>query len=249
MICKKVEGQVLFLFFFDISGHSRDIIEAPPFIIMSPRREIDRVPLLPRPAQSSTHTDEPPPSFESHVEFGQPKPQSPPQTQNHFSELSPRPQPVAAFPDFDAQSLLPPYSEANKYGCYKSEAEYLSALRAWAESKQYIDTNPTVGGGLIGFYGHRTMEEERARIREEKRVKKEEREKRMEEKMRMKRELQVSRLESVPSRRGHEQGGQDGEDGPEDRRRWKAGISRKWGNVVERMVNGGVSNDRRASAR
>ena len=56
--------------------------------------------------------------------------------------------------DTDNTSLLPSYSAA-KYGAFSSEAEYLSALRAWAEEKTYLDAGDK---GLVGFYGRETME-------------------------------------------------------------------------------------------
>lgn len=42
------------------------------------------------------------------------------------------------------------------YRGFPSEAHYLAALRAWAESRQYADPFET---GLIGFYGTSTMGE------------------------------------------------------------------------------------------
>ena len=45
---------------------------------------------------------------------------------------------------------------AGKYGLYKSEDDYLAALREWAEEKKYTRLGDQ---GLIGFYGRKTMDE------------------------------------------------------------------------------------------
>ena len=68
-----------------------------------------------------------------------------------FSTPPPSPPPAS---DPDNASLLPSYSAA-KYGNYTSEADYLAALRAWAEEKTFVDLGDT---GLVGFYGKTTME-------------------------------------------------------------------------------------------
>jgi hypothetical protein len=41
------------------------------------------------------------------------------------------------------------------YKGFASEAEYLAALHAWAETKKYVQPD----SGLVGFYGHTTVEE------------------------------------------------------------------------------------------
>jgi len=100
---------------------------------------------------------EPPPSFESHFEYygGQP----------HSRDFQPPPpafpaQRPAAREGADNEYLapsLPPYATAARYGRYKTEAEYLAALKAWVEEKAC----ERVGGdqnGLIGFYGSKTMD-------------------------------------------------------------------------------------------
>ncbi|KAI9723155.1 MAG: hypothetical protein M1828_004258 [Chrysothrix sp. TS-e1954] len=49
-----------------------------------------------------------------------------------------------------------PVSKVRHHGLYSSEAEYLSALREWAEEKKYTRLGEQ---GLVGFYGSKTMEE------------------------------------------------------------------------------------------
>ena len=128
----------------------------------------DRLPLLSSLASPDGETDKPP-SFESHREYYS---TAAPQ----FNELQ-RPDAttqanVHPGQDIDAQSLPPPYNGSRRYGKHRSEAEYLDSLRAWVESKQYIQADPEVGGGLIGFYGDQTMEERRAKLEEDKRARK-----------------------------------------------------------------------------
>ena len=56
----------------------------------------------------------------------------------------------------DTQSILPPYSPpTGSYRGHASEAEYLAALRAWAEEKMY--DQPKDKCALPGFYGKETM--------------------------------------------------------------------------------------------
>ena len=129
----------------------------------------DQLPLLSNLASPDTETDKPP-SFESHREYySAAAPQFPP-----INELE-RPNATTKAnlhpgQDSDAQSLPPPYNRSRGYDNHRSEAEYLDSLRAWVESKQYIQADPEVGGGLIGFYGDQTMEERRAKLEEDKRV-------------------------------------------------------------------------------
>ncbi len=49
-----------------------------------------------------------------------------------------------------------PAPSSRPYRGFPSEAHYLAALRAWAESKQYAEPFET---GLVGFYGTKTMGE------------------------------------------------------------------------------------------
>ncbi|MCJ1403036.1 hypothetical protein MMC11_006258 [Xylographa trunciseda] len=49
---------------------------------------------------------------------------------------------------------LPAYTPS-RWGNYSTEAEYLSALRAWVEDKQYAA--PGDKSALVGFYGAKTM--------------------------------------------------------------------------------------------
>ena len=214
----------------------------------SPRTETDRVPLIPPTDRVATRTDEFPPTFESHGEF-RPHHQYSPSKQIHSSGLPCQPHFVAALVDADTQSLLPPYSEANRFGRHKSEADYLAALRAWAESKQYIDTDPAVGGGLVGFYGDRTLEERRARLEEDRRLRREEREKRADEKKRTKRPSRVTRQTIAPENLRSEQGREACQERSEHGPRCKSGNSRKQDNFLRRMIFGDALDRRNWSAR
>ncbi|MDI1488463.1 MAG: hypothetical protein OHK93_007738 [Ramalina farinacea] len=129
----------------------------------------DQLPLLSSLANPDTETDKPP-SFESHREYySTAAPQFPPRNEperpNATTQASVHPS-----QDTDAQSLPLAYDGSRRYGNHRSEAEYLDSLRAWVESKQYIQADPEVGGGLIGFYGDQTMEERRAKLEEDKRA-------------------------------------------------------------------------------
>lgn len=119
---------------------------------------------LPAPA-TPLDDEHPPPSFESCLE----QVQTPSSDSQHHNQI--RNQNQVRQADSDAQSLLPPYSTA-KYGIHKSEAEYLTALRAWAEEKSYDKADSQ--GGLVGFYGSATMEERNSKLKEENRKAKEE---------------------------------------------------------------------------
>ncbi|MCJ1435054.1 hypothetical protein MMC27_004424 [Xylographa pallens] len=59
-------------------------------------------------------------------------------------------------PNAETASLhtLPAYTPS-RWGNYSTEAEYLTALRAWVEDKQY--TAPGDKSALVGFYGSKTM--------------------------------------------------------------------------------------------
>lgn len=125
----------------------------------------DQLPLLSSLASPDTETDKPP-SFESHREYySTASPPFPLERPNATTSAKVHPS-----QDTDAQSLPPAYDGSRRYGNHRSEAEYLDSLRAWVESKQYIQADPEVGGGLIGFYGDQTMEERRAKLEEDKRA-------------------------------------------------------------------------------
>lgn len=129
----------------------------------------DQLPLLSSIASQGTETDKPP-SFESHREYhstGAPQLQPRTELERPNATTSANVNPGQ---DTDAQSLPPPYEGSKRYGTHRSEAEYLDSLRAWVESKQYLQTDPEVGGGLVGFYGDQTMEERRAKLEEDKRA-------------------------------------------------------------------------------
>lgn len=70
----------------------------------------------------------------------------------------------------DNHSLLPPYTlRKEQYKGYKSEEDYLAALKAWAEDKALMQ--PGEKNGLEGFYGRETMQEciaKNPRLRERK---------------------------------------------------------------------------------
>ncbi|MCJ1286946.1 hypothetical protein MMC26_006293 [Xylographa opegraphella] len=52
---------------------------------------------------------------------------------------------------------LPAYTPS-RWGNYASEADYLAALRAWVEEKQYVSAAaPGERHALVGFYGAKTM--------------------------------------------------------------------------------------------
>lgn len=69
-----------------------------------------------------------------------------------------------------ATSNPPNYASAVRYG-HRSEEEYLAALRAWAEEKQYVQLDKN--GGLIGFYGQEELQERAQRMTKERRAEKE----------------------------------------------------------------------------
>ena len=72
-----------------------------------------------------------------------------------------------------ATSIPPPnnYTRATRYHGHSSEEEYLAALRAWAEEKQYVQLDKN--GGLHGFYGHEELQERAQRMTKERRAAKE----------------------------------------------------------------------------
>ena len=101
----------------------------------------DQLPLLSPPALDHPSFDSRPPEYyASH-------PHLTPHTQSQQN---------AARDNVDAQSILPPYSPpTGSYRGHASEAEYLAALRAWAEEKMY--DQPKDKCALPGFYGKETM--------------------------------------------------------------------------------------------
>ncbi|KAL9104218.1 MAG: hypothetical protein Q9163_000818 [Psora crenata] len=128
----------------------------------------DESPLLPFSVQSAgEHEHNLPPSFESHLQYPQPKPTP----SDHSCRPSSRTQLTYNATDPDGQSILPSY-QASKYGLYKSEEEYLAALRRWVDAKQCIETDPKCRERLVGFYGDKTMEERNERLNEERRLRK-----------------------------------------------------------------------------
>jgi len=60
-----------------------------------------------------------------------------------------------------ASTLLPNYTRTNYRGRYRTEEEYLAALRAWAHEKEFM--TPVNGKGqvttLTGFYGTKTSQD------------------------------------------------------------------------------------------
>ena len=119
----------------------------------------DTAPLLPPSASSAAIKQSPaaepctnPPNSDPPEYYAPPASTAPPGARRvRFSTPPPSPPPAS---DPDNTSLLPSYSAA-KYGNYTSEADYLAALRAWAEEKAFVEPGDN---GLIGFYGKTTME-------------------------------------------------------------------------------------------
>ena len=113
----------------------------------------DTAPLLPPQAATNDHSPaiEPstnPPNSDPPEYYAPPASTSTPNARRvRFSTPPPASEP-------DNSSLLPSYSAA-KYGNYASEADYLAALRAWAEEKAFVEQGDH---GLVGFYGKTTME-------------------------------------------------------------------------------------------
>ncbi|KAL2041972.1 hypothetical protein N7G274_005160 [Stereocaulon virgatum] len=90
-----------------------------------------------------------------HTALSQMQHQAPSNVPSHPPPID---KPSQDFMDADAQSLLPPYSPpASSYRGHNSEADYLAALRAWAEEKTFVQ--PDEKCALPGFYGKKTMEE------------------------------------------------------------------------------------------
>ena len=71
-----------------------------------------------------------------------------------------------------SSTLPPPYQpQTRRYGVHKSEDEYLAALRAWAEEKQWVEVNGS--GALNGFYGDECLEDRSRRMKAERQGEKE----------------------------------------------------------------------------
>ncbi|KAK3170153.1 hypothetical protein OEA41_009539 [Lepraria neglecta] len=116
----------------------------------------DRLPLLSPPALDPTER----PPFGSHPpEYYAPQTQNQTQAPRNVRFQSPPTDiPPRNLNDADAESLLPPYSPpAGSYRGHNSEAQYLAALRAWAEEKAFVQPHDKCA--LLGFYGKETMEE------------------------------------------------------------------------------------------
>lgn len=102
-------------------------------------------------------------SFESDCQYLMAKPVVPPPHSSAASfvsvatitnpddrQISPS-QSTADFSD-TASTIIPP---ATSYRGFPSEADYLAALRAWAEERQYIQLDTA----LVGWYGTKTKED------------------------------------------------------------------------------------------
>ncbi|KAL8793312.1 MAG: hypothetical protein Q9195_004089 [Heterodermia aff. obscurata] len=120
-----------------------------------PEADHETTPLLPPPASSATNNHLPAADPSPNLPNSDPPEYYAPPASNarrvRFSTPPPSPPPAS---DPENTSVLPSYSAA-KYGNYTSEADYLAALRAWAEEKAFIEPGDT---GLVGFYGKTTME-------------------------------------------------------------------------------------------
>lgn len=68
-----------------------------------------------------------------------------------------------------ASTILPPYSSSARHA-HKSEAEYLAALRSWAEERQWVELDGQ--GGLQGFYGDECLEDRSKRMKAERQASK-----------------------------------------------------------------------------
>lgn len=116
---------------------------------------------------------DPPPSFDSHTEFYSPSEHIRSRIQgqatrpaNPFSENA---ETASLAPSTVAPSL-PPYASV-QYGIHRNEEEYLKAMRAWAEEKQYIQYNEN--GCLPGFFGKESLDDRSTRMKAERRAEKE----------------------------------------------------------------------------
>ncbi|KAL8659703.1 MAG: hypothetical protein Q9202_006983 [Teloschistes flavicans] len=93
------------------------------------------------PHTTNPPSTDPPPSYES---------QNPPATAH--PQLSPPPS--NPIPTTRTHEPLPRYTP-HRWAPYATEAEYLTALRAWAEEKTFVRLDENTG--LEGFYGKMTM--------------------------------------------------------------------------------------------
>ena len=110
----------------------------------------DQLPLLSPPALDLPSSDSHPP------EYYAPHPHLP--SHSLSQPITTQPYQTATTDNVDTQSILPPYSPpTGSYRGHASEAEYLAALRAWAEEKMYVQ--PQDKCALPGFYGKETMRE------------------------------------------------------------------------------------------
>ena len=143
--------------------------------------EAQEVLTLPPAATPSSPLDhQVPPVFDTHIEFYAPNQHhNQAQNQSQISLQQPLIQSSNPFGDKAdsasiapsvANSNLPDYTNATRYG-NRSEEEYLAALRAWAEEKQYVQLDKM--GGLPGFYGNEDLKERAERMKKERKAEKE----------------------------------------------------------------------------
>ena len=136
---------------------------------------------LPPAATPSSPLDDrrPPPSFDSHFGFyaagqAQPQNQNQPllqtQSRNPTNPFGDRAETASIASSTAIPSVLPPYHSA-KYGIHKNEEDYLAALRAWAEEKQYVEV--ASNGGLPGFYGNEELKDRAERAKATRKAEKE----------------------------------------------------------------------------
>ena len=69
-----------------------------------------------------------------------------------------------------SSTMPPPYTHGRRYGVHQSEEEYLAALRAWADERQWVQLGD---GGLHGFYGDECLEDRSRRMKAERKADKE----------------------------------------------------------------------------
>lgn len=110
---------------------------------------------------SSTTTAQPPPPRYPTSDNNRPPPPLYPASERHHqagNNDTERPAPPADVADTASlysqpESLLPAYAQASPWGRYKSEADYLAALRAWAENQKYAEP----GESSFAYYGSKSM--------------------------------------------------------------------------------------------
>ena len=54
-----------------------------------------------------------------------------------------------------SSTILPSYAQASPWGRYASEAEYLAALRAWADGRRFVEPE----GKGFAYYGAKSMKD------------------------------------------------------------------------------------------